>query len=318
MSNITSGWYKLHRPTSIDDYIFQTNADELKFLEYVAVQNFPDLMFMGHRGTGKTTLAYILKRALNIPDIDTLILNASDANSVDDIRNTVKPFINSLSLDKFKLVILDEADALTTQAQEALKSMMEDPDQNARFILICNKPHKIIPEIHSRCTGYKFSSLEKSAMKKMGLEILQARGMDFTTVDQKELLETVDAHIKFAYPDLRKFITSLEKGYTNGTLLPPSYGTQDLELMVRIIVELEDDNWVGVRDIIYEDLPTDDIGTVYRFLDSNLHEVGKFDNDEMAAKAYTTLAHFAAQHETVAIPELNLTACMIKLCQIRS
>lgn len=315
-NNITSGWYKLYRPDSINDYIFQNDADALKFNEYITALDFPDLMLMGHRGTGKTTLSYILKRALDIPDIDTLILNASDANSVDDIRNTVKPFINSLSIGKFKLVILDEADALTPQAQEALKSMMEDPDRNARFIFICNKPHKIIPEIHSRCTGYNFSALDKMAMKKIGLEILQDRGMDFSSIETKELVEILDAHLKFSYPDLRKFITSLEKGYTNGTLSPPSYNEKELELMVHIIVKIEEGDWKGIRDIIYQDLPTDDIGNVYRFIDSNLHEIDKFNNTPLSAKAYLALAHYAALHDTAAIPELNLTACMIKLCEL--
>ena len=318
MSKITSGWYKLYRPTSIDDYIFQNDHDEQKFKYYIDVQDFPDLMLTGHRGTGKTTLAYILKLALDVQDIDTLVLNASDSNSVDDIRNTVKPFINGLSLGQFKLVILDEADALTSQAQEALKSMMEDPDQNARFILICNKPHKIIPEIHSRCTTYKFSSLAKGSMKRMGLEILQDRGMDLSSVETTELMDILDAHLKFAYPDLRKFITSLEEGYTNGVLAPPTYSEADMQLLVGIIVKIEEGDWVGIRNTIYEDLPTDEIGNVYRFIDSNLHEIDRFSDTELSARAYTTLAYFAAQHETVAIPELNLIACMIKLCQIGS
>lgn len=321
MSNITCSWYKLHRPTTIDGYVFQNHADELKFKEYIDLQNFPDLMLMGHRGTGKTTLAYILKMACNVQDIDTLVLNASDENKVDDIRHLVKPFINSLSMGKFKLVILDEADALTMQAQEALKSMIdnaEDSELNARFILICNKPHKIIPELHSRTTGFNFTSMDKPSMKKIGLEVLQDHGMDFSAVDQAELLETIDAHLKFAYPDLRKFITSLEKGYTNGALVPPSYNERDLELLVSLIVSIEDGDWIGARDIIYEDLPTDDIGNVYRFLDTNLYEIGKFHgSDSLAAKAYTTLAHYAAQHEVVAIPELNLTACIIKLCELK-
>ena len=202
------------------------------------------------------------------------------------------------------------------KVEKALKSMMEDPDRNARFILICNKPHKIIPEIHSRCTTYVFTALEKNAMKKIGLEILQDNGMDLTAVDQGELLETMDAHLQTAFPDLRKFINSLERGFIDGTLSPPSLDAEELELLVTMIVKIEEGDWRGIRDIIYTDLPADEVGNVFRFIDTNLHEIDKFNNSSLSAKGYLTLAHYAALHDTVAIPELNLTACMIKLCEL--
>jgi len=122
--------------------------------------------------------------------------------------------------------------------------------------------------------------------------------------------------LAMSYPDLRKFINSVEKGFDDGKLLPPSYNEKDLELLVEIMVGVDDGDWRRIRDIIYEDLPSDEIGNVYRFLDSNLHEIEKFNNTALTARGYLTLAHYAALHDTAIIPELNLTACAIKLCEL--
>lgn len=310
-----SQWYKLYRPTSLDKYVFQSDSDREKITGYVKDQDFPDLLLSGHRGTGKTTLGYILKQELDIPDVDFLVLNAADENSVDDIRRIVKPFINTLSFGKFKIVFFDEADSLTPQAQDALKSMMEDESRNARFILTCNKPHKIIPEIKSRCTEYAFDSMDKNSMKRIGLEILMDQGLNVKGLNKDEFAETLNAHVNATHPDLRKFITSLEKHFTDGQLTAPGNDDESLELMVNVLVQIEDNNWMGARHLIYSEMSSDDIESVYRFLDKTLIDCGHFDDDALS-KAYVILAHHASIHHTVALPELNLTACVIKLCQL--
>lgn len=315
MSKITTGWYKLYRPKSIDDYVFQNEGIERNFRKYIEQKDFPDLLLAGHRGTGKTTLRYILQNEIQIPELDILVLNASDDNSVDDIRHKVKPFINTLSVSKFRLVFLDEADALTVQAQEALKSMMEDEDMNARFILTCNKPHKIIPEIRSRCTEYTFTSMDKGSMKRIVLKILLEQGMDLKSADPEELTALLDAHLELSYPDLRKFITSIEQGYDNGKLNPPS--VENIESFVKILLFIDQNNWIGIRNLIHEELSPDDVGSVYRFLNANLNEIEKCSGSEdTMRKVVITLAHYAALHDTSAIPELNLSACMAKVCDI--
>lgn len=314
MNNIRSGWYKLYRPKTLEKYIFQSSEDKQSFYEYVKTGDIPDLLLSGHRGVGKTTLALILKEAMGVEDIDFLRLNASDDNSVDDIRHIVKPFMNQLSLGKWKLIFFDEADSLTPQAQDALKSMMEDESRNARFIFACNKPHKLTPELRSRCTEYKFKTLNKTAMKSMAFDILLDHGMEVHDVDITKINSILDEHITATYPDLRQFITSLEKHYVNGELLEPGYNESEMEFLAEFLLCVDQNSWIDIRNIIYEDLPTEEIGNVYRFLDKNLHEIDKFKNKDLAAKGYLILAHHVSEHEKTAIPELNLTACMIKLC----
>jgi DNA polymerase III delta prime subunit len=317
MNKISTGWYKIYRPNTIDKYIFQNDSDKANILRYIENQDIPDILLTGHRGTGKTTLAYTLKNELDVPDMDFLVLNASDDNSVDVIRNLVKPFMQSMSLGKWKLIFFDEADALTPQAQDALKSMMEDEIRNARFILTCNKPHKLIPELKSRCTEYKFSDLDENAMKAVGLEILIDQGLNIQTVDRDELSATLDTHVKLTRPDLRKFITSLEKNFIGGELLPPTYSEKDLEILVELLVKIELNDWHGARNIIYEELPTDEISNVYSFLDRNLIEIDAFKNDiDLLKKGYAILGLYAHRDTTMVIPELNLTVCIIKLCEL--
>jgi DNA polymerase III delta prime subunit len=317
MNRISTGWYKVYRPTKIKDYVFQNDFERDKILGYIKNGDIPDLLLSGHRGLGKTTLGLILKNELGIDDIDFLWLNASDENSVDTIRSTIKPFISSMSMGDFKIVFLDEGDSLTPQAQKALKSMMEDEARNARFIITCNQPEKIIPEIRSRCTEYKFSGLSKKSMKEIGLKILMDRGLDAKHVDVDELSQNLKSHLNVAYPDFRKFITGLEQHYVGGKLLPPTIHERDLELYVELVMGIEEGNWQKCRDLIYERLPTDDITTVFSFLDQHMNEVsGIGDNPEKMKRAFIILANYAYRNETIAIPELNLLSCVIKLCDL--
>lgn len=311
MSRIDTGWYKIYRPEKIEDYVFQNDFEEERVREYIKNQDIPDLLFSGHRGLGKTTLGLILKNELNVEDVDFLWLNASDENSVDTIRRTIKPFISTMSMGKFKIVFMDEGDSLTPQAQAALKSMMEDESRNARFIITCNNPEKLLPEIRSRCTEYKFSGLNADSMKEIGLKILMDRGLDIKHANVNELKANLQAHLDISYPDFRRFITSLEQHYIGGKLVEPSMNDKDLEIMVELLMAVESGNWIACRNLIFERLPTDEIKTAYSFLDQNL----SWEPDKMR-KAYVILANYAYRNETIALPELNLVACTIKLCEL--
>lgn len=317
MSKLSTGWYKIHRPTKIKDYIFQNDFERDRILEYVERGDIPDLLLAGHRGLGKTTLGLILKEELGVEDHDFLALNASDENSVDTIRSTIKPFISTMSMGKFKIVFLDEGDNLTPQAQAALKSMMEDEARNARFIITCNNPDKIIPEIRSRCTEYTFKGLSGKQMKAVGLNILMAQGLDVKHQDAKELGDNLEAHLRASYPDFRKFITSLEQHYIGGKLVEPSVVGGDVELFVEIMMGIEERDWQKCRDLIYERLPTDEVSNFYVFLDHHMDQVtGIGESPEKLKKAYVTLANHVYRNETIAIPELNLLSCIIQLSDL--
>ena len=317
MSKLNTGWYKIHRPTKIADYIFQSDFERDRILGYIQDGDIPDLLLAGHRGLGKTTLGLILKEELGVEDHDFLALNASDENSVDTIRSTIKPFISTMSMGKFKIVFLDEGDNLTPQAQAALKSMMEDEARNARFIITCNNPDKIIPEIRSRCTEFTFKGLSSKDMKAVGLNVLMAQGLDVKHQDAKELGDNLEAHLKASYPDFRKFITSLEQHYIGGKLIEPTIVNGDVELFVEIMMGIEKQDWQACRDLIYERLPVDEVINFYTFIDHHMDQVaGIGDSPEKLKRAYIILANHVYKNETVAMPELNLLACIIRLADL--
>ena len=157
-------WEIKYRPKSVEDYLFQDDKHRELVNKFISERTIPHLLLNGHRGTGKTSLAVVLKNELEIDDSDFMVINASDENNVDTMRNKIKGFISTYSMSEFKLVLLDEADYLSQSAQALLRNMMEEYANNARFILSCNRGNKIIPELKSRCFEILFKRMDKTDM----------------------------------------------------------------------------------------------------------------------------------------------------------
>ncbi|OLS13376.1 MAG: replication factor C small subunit [Promethearchaeota archaeon CR_4] len=164
MSENFRPWVEKYRPRTLDDIVGQSEI--LKHLKgYVAQKAMPHLLFAGPAGTGKTTAGLCLIRDLFGDKMKRnqsyLELNASDARGIDVIRSSVKDFARAIPEKgiPFRILILDEADNMTPQAQQALRRTMEKYTQNCRFILICNYSNKIIPPIQSRCAVFRFALL---------------------------------------------------------------------------------------------------------------------------------------------------------------
>ncbi len=165
MANGSSIWIEKYRPKRFSEV---KGHEEIvsRLKAFVEQKNQPHLLFAGHPGTGKTTLAFIIARELfgenwhqNFMD-----LNASDERGIDVIRTTVKDFARTRAIGNvpFKIIVLDECDALTREAQQALRRTMENYTSTCRFILLANYASKIIDPIQSRCAIFKFKPLEKN------------------------------------------------------------------------------------------------------------------------------------------------------------
>jgi hypothetical protein len=155
-------------------------------------------------------------------------------------------------------------------------------------------------------------------MKEYALKILLDQGLYLQNIDHKNLNNLLNDFLSMTYPDFRKFITLLEKHYKDGILNPPTYDDNELEILVEFLIGINENNWLHLRNIIYEKLSTDKIIDVYKFLDNNLSEIKKFKNNKnLLSKGYIIIAHYVYMHENVVIPELNLTACIIKLCELK-
>ena len=199
-------WIEKYRPQKLDDIVGQDEIVE-RLSSYVKSGNLPHLLFTGSAGVGKTTAAVTLAREFfkDSWQMNFRELNASDERGIDVVRNQIKQFARTTPLGDatFKILFLDEADALTTDAQAALRRTMESYAQTCRFILSCNYSSKIIDPIQSRCAIYRFKPLGEAAVKEEVHRIAKKEGLSITK-------EAMDAIVYIAQGDMRKAINALQ------------------------------------------------------------------------------------------------------------
>jgi len=199
-------WVEKYRPKSLDEIIDQEEI-VARLKKFVEMKNMPHLLFAGPAGTGKTTAAHALAHDLYGDNYRQymLELNASDERGINVIREKVKEFARSKTPPgiPFKIVLLDEADNMTADAQQALRRLMELYSGNTRFILIANYPSKIIDPIQSRCAFFRFQPLPKDAVIERLKYIAENEGVDY----DEEALETI---YEISEGDMRKAINILQ------------------------------------------------------------------------------------------------------------
>ncbi|HDM60366.1 MAG TPA: replication factor C small subunit [Archaeoglobus veneficus] len=202
----TEIWVEKYRPRTLKEVVGQEEVIQ-RLMGYVERKNIPHLLFSGPPGTGKTASAIALARDLfgeNWRD-NFIEMNASDERGIDVVRHKIKEFARTAPIGDapFKIIFLDEADALTADAQAALRRTMEMYSKICRFILSCNYVSRIIEPIQSRCAVFKFRPVPKEAMKERLLEICEKEGVKITE-------DGIEALIYVANGDFRKAINALQ------------------------------------------------------------------------------------------------------------
>lgn len=201
-------WAEKYSPNNIKEYIFQNEEVENFVKSLLEEGDLPNMIVAGIQGSGKTTLVRILLNELNVDPQDIKTFNASSVNGIDNIRDNVEPFCRLFPNGKFKVVVLEEADGLSTAAQKALRNLMDKSAESVRFVFTCNYPHKIIPPIHSRSQEI---TLDEFDMGKMLLHVADILKKENVTFEGEILVE----YVKKYHPDLRKTIQAVQQGSYN-------------------------------------------------------------------------------------------------------
>ena len=193
-------WVEKYRPTTMDTYIGNEHLKS-KVEVYLESGDLPHLLLYGRAGTGKTTLAKLL---VNNIECDYLYINASDENNVETVRTKVKQFASTMGFKDMKIVILDECDYITPNAQAALRNLMETFSKHCRFILTCNYVERIIDPIQSRCQSFQIIPPDRKQVATHLSDILSKESVQYE-------LDDIVTIVNSGYPDIRRVINSSQQ-----------------------------------------------------------------------------------------------------------
>jgi replication factor C small subunit len=300
-------WVEKYRPNTLDGYVFRDEHQRQQVENWVKDGTIPHLLFSGNAGIGKTTLAKILLNELNINDLDILEINASRTNSVDDMRTKIINFVQMIPFGDFKVVLLDEADFLSPNAQAALRGVMEEYHTTSRFILTCNYPNRIIPAIHSRCQGFHIERVDATEFTARVATILMEENIDFE-------LDTLDTIVKATYPDLRKCINTVQMNCINSVLLPPDANDKnDNDYKIEMVQLFKAGKIGDARKLLCGQARPEEMEDIYRWLYDNIELFG---DEVKQEKAILIIKQGLVDHTLVNDPEINLAATLIRLAHV--
>jgi DNA polymerase III delta prime subunit len=307
MNLLSAPWSEKYRPKTIDECILPESIKQ-QFKILVTNESIPHLLLSGSAGCGKTTLARALCSELGY---DVKLINASKDNGIDTLRNEIVDYCSSYSISgNKKVLILDEADNLTEQAQKALRATMEQYSARVLFILTCNYKSKLIEAIHSRCAntdfGFNLSEKEKKslmlALTKRVANILRLENVEFDA-------KAVFAYIEKKYPDNRRILNELQSFSYNGAITADILSnSKDISIdeLKSLITNKEISKtmeWVANNS-------NNDFSDFYPTVYKNIKSIIP---DKSIPNVILTLADYQKHHHNVIDKNLHIVACLIEI-----
>ena len=274
-------WVEKYKPVNLEDYIFQNPENEVFVKDWLAKKTIPNLMLAGVQGTGKTAMIKMLTNELKVVNTDIKHINAAKDNGIDEVRDRIDSFCSAFPAGDFKVIILEEADGMTSQAQKALLSVMDTHAKSCRFFFSCNFPHKIIKALHSRCQSIH---LDEFSLGNMLLHVASILDREEIAYDGEILID----HIKKFSPDMRKVIQSVQQSSANDENILKGVITQtsndiieewkniwesapEYDTLIKLVGDVDNNNFEELFTIAYQNfdkLPDDKIFKAYASIPS--------------------------------------------------
>ena len=295
-------WVEKYRPRKLTEYVGNEHLKQ-KVSDYLQSGDVPHLLFFGKAGTGKTTLAKLIVNSINC---DHIIINASDENNVDTVRNKVKGFASTVGFKDMKVVILDEFDYMTPNAQAILRNLMETFSKHCRFILTCNYVEKVIDPIQSRCQTFQIVPPSK---KEVAVQISQILGKEQVGFKPTDLVPIIDS----SYPDIRKIINTCQLNSTKGELKLDTTSVIDSDIKSKVVEILKGSDskpnkWKNIRQAV-ADARIQDFTELYTFLYEKVDEYGGSNTSNIIL----ILSESQHKDSLVVDKEITFMSCIIQI-----
>ena len=304
MNNEHTLWVEKYRPTDLETYIGNEQLKN-KVKHYLDSGDLPHLLLFGKAGTGKTTLAKLL---VNNIDCDYLYINASDENNVETVRSKVKNFASTMGFKDYKVIILDECDYITPNAQAALRNLMETFSKHCRFVLTCNFVERIIDPIQSRCQSFQVIPPNKNDVAKHLHNIFTQEGVTYNREDLGIIVNS-------GYPDIRRVINGAQRQSIGGKLSidKQSIVENDYKMKLLEILKTQDrkNAFKNIRQLM-ADAKVTDFADLFRLL---YDEVDSYGSGKVA-DCILIIAKYELSDAQVVDKEINAMAMLIEILSV--
>ena len=298
-------WCEKYRPQTIDDCILPESLKKT-FKEFIKSGRVPNFLFSGTAGVGKTTIA---KALCNEIDAEYYLINGSTEGGIDTIRYQVRNFASTISLtDAKKVIIIDEADGLSIDAQKALRGSIEEFSSNCSFIFTCNYKTKIVEPLHSRCTCIDFKIDNKSkqviaaSFFKRAVTILKAEQVEF---DPKVVAELVTKH----FPDYRRILNELQRYSVSGKIDAGILVSASDETFSPLLKMLKEKNFTEVRKWVGSNVDIEANELYRKLYDKSVDYIEQTSIPQLVL----ILADYGYKSAFVVDKEINTMACLTEI-----
>ena len=303
LTPIKKPWVLAHSPQLVSEMLFSDKATAKLFSKMVEEKDFQSLLIHGPQGTGKSSISYALPRSCGVDEMDMLKINCSD-EKIEAIRDKVKSFATTMPYGDYKVVRLEEIDGLSQDAQQLLRSLIEEVQASCRFIATCNYLNKVLPPLQDRFTVYHFRGPDIGEATLRAAEILEKRNIEFA-------IDDLDAVVAAGWPSFRKVLKLLEANTKTGVLI--LHGTEEAaaDWKLGLLPLLETGDFKAARKLVCENATREEIQDVFRFIYNSLPKMktlkGKTD------QAIILIAQYQDMHTRVGDTEINTAALFCEL-----